>query len=84
MRVQDLVDEISSEKYEHCWYDNTTFEHSGFRFQVRTAYVSVALAAVLALFGHALCSLLALKVTQLLLNWLWRPRDESSAMFAAA
>ena len=31
---QDLVDEVATAKYEHCYYDNTTYEHSGFRFQV--------------------------------------------------
>ena len=28
------MEEIASPKYEHCWYNNLTYEHSGFRFQV--------------------------------------------------
>ena len=28
------MDEIASDKYEHCYYDPETLEHSGFRFQV--------------------------------------------------
>ena len=33
--AQDLMEEIASPKYEDCWYNNLTYEHSGFRFQVR-------------------------------------------------
>jgi len=28
------VDELASSKYEHCYYSNITYEHSGFRFQI--------------------------------------------------
>lgn len=28
------MDEVASRKYEHCYYDKSTFEHSGFRFQI--------------------------------------------------
>ena len=38
--VQDLVEEIASPKYEDCWYSNLTYEHSGFRFQVRPSSVA--------------------------------------------
>ena len=38
--MQDLMEEIASPKYEDCWYNNLTYEHSGFRFQVRTRCTS--------------------------------------------
>ena len=28
------MDELASSKYEHCYYSNITYEHSGFRFQI--------------------------------------------------
>ena len=37
---QDLMEEIASPKYEDCWYNNLTYEHSGFRFQVRARMLS--------------------------------------------
>ncbi len=39
--AQDLMEEIASPKYEDCWYNNLTYEHSGFRFQVRTDCLSL-------------------------------------------